>query len=412
LKLIHTFSYIIFMSIAFLLYSGCSCDNKTKNNRKTIIQQQPVLIDTALRSRLVDFANRPRVEGQFGFHVYDLTADKPVYGFNERLAMSSASCLKLLTGVAGLHLLGTNYMYRTCVYTRGRVERGVLKGDVAFQAGLDPQLQGPDLIKFAKAVKDKGISKIGGKLYVDLTLTEPVESEPHWYPWDLSFSRYGLLYKGHERVVKELKAVLRARGISVADSQVVMDSVPRDVHCIYRYYRPINHVIRRMWKNSSNTQATAMLYTIGHKVNLRADPVLAGVDYLRTFLSDTLGLKDSTLVIHDGCGLCTHNHLSPLALTTVLRFGYQHRPIYNILYNELSIAGVDGTLRREMTGVKTRGKIRAKTGTLSHPYGISSLAGYCKGSNGHLLAFAIMDTEMSVLDARVLQRKLCEAMVK
>ena len=76
------------------------------------------------------------------------------------------------------------------------------------------------------------------------------------------------------------------------------------------------------------------------------------------------------------------------------------------------MSGVDGTLAREMTGQKTRGKIRAKTGTLSHPYGISSLAGYCKGANGHMLAFAIMDSEMSVLDARVLQRKLCEVLVK
>ena len=34
-----------------------------------------------------------------------------------------------------------------------------------------------------------------------------------------------------------------------------------------------------------------------------------------------------------------------------------------------------------------------------HPYGISSLAGYCQGGNGHLLAFS-PDSEMSVLDAR------------
>jgi D-alanyl-D-alanine carboxypeptidase/D-alanyl-D-alanine-endopeptidase (penicillin-binding protein 4) len=54
--------------------------------------------------------------------------------------------------------------------------------------------------------------------------------------------------------------------------------------------------------------------------------------------------------------------------------------------------------------------VRGKTGTLSHPFGISSLAGYCKGADGHLLAFAIMDNDMSVLDARVLQKKLCLAM--
>ena len=78
---------------------------------------------------------------------------------------------------------------------------------------------------------------------------------------------------------------------------------------------------------------------------------------------------------------------------------------------ELSISGVDGTLRGPPNSPKLRGLVHGKTGTLSHPYGISSLAGYCKGGNGHLLAFSIVDSEMSVLDARVLQKRLCEALV-
>lgn len=400
-------------AVGVLLHAGCSGGGKGNGgNGKTSSHRPKATVDDSLRMRLADFAARPRVKGRFGFHVYDLTADEPVYGLNEHRAMSSASCMKLLTGVAGLHILGAGYFYKTSVYTRGQVADGMLHGDLAFRAGLDPQIQAPDLAMFAKAVRSKGISKVSGRLYVDLTITEPVQSEPHWYPWDLSFSHYGLFYKGEERVVRELKASLRSHGVSVADSQVVMAAVPRGSRCIFQFRRSVERVTRRMWKNSSNTQATAMLYTIGNRVKPHADPVLAGVDYLQTFMRDTLGLKDSTLVIHDGCGLCIHNHLSPLALTTVLRYGYRHKDIFNYLYNGLSIAGVDGTLHGEMAGPGTRGKIRAKTGTLSHPYGISSLAGYCRGSNGHLLAFAIMDTEMSVLDARVLQRKLCEALVK
>ena len=40
---------------------------------------------------------------------------------------------------------------------------------------------------FAKQLKKKGIKKVDGKLVVDLVLTDPVKSEQHWYPWDLSF---------------------------------------------------------------------------------------------------------------------------------------------------------------------------------------------------------------------------------
>ena len=165
-----------------------------------------------------------------------------------------------------------------------------------------------------------------------------------------------------------------------------------------------------MWKNSSNTQATSLLYTIGYHLNKRGNLPAVGVDYLRGFVRDSLGLKDKRIVIHDGCGLCTYNHLSAEVLVAVLRYGYQRPAIYKKLHTWLAISGVDGTLRAELSDPKLKGLVRGKTGTLSHPFGISSLAGYCKGADGHLLAFAIMDNDMSVLDARVLQKKLCLAM--
>lgn len=390
---------------------GCSSGGeKTAKNQDN---KKDIPVDTALQSRLETFATKPRPEGQFAFHVYDLTADKPVYGCNDTLALPSASCMKLISGIAGLRFLGTDYHYWTAVFSRGTTGKdGKLNGDIAFRAGLDPQLMAPDLNDFAKAVKRKGIRKIGGKLVIDLTLTEAVKSEEHWYPWDLAFSKYGLFYKGQDRVVKALKASFRGCGIAVADSQIVMARVPRGSKCLYVKRRQIDDVVKRMWKNSSNTQATAMLYTIGMKVNPKGNPVEEGVGYLRRFVTDSLSLNYTSLCIHDGCGLCTYNRLSPLALTTVLRYGYNDPKIRASLERNLSVSGKDGTLAREMYSPLLRGKILAKTGTLSHPYGISSLAGLCKGANGHTLAFAIMDSEMSVLDARVLQRKLCEALVK
>ena len=138
----------------------------------------------------------------------------------------------------------------------------------------------------------------------------------------------------------------------------------------------------------------------------------AGVEVLRTFLRDSLQCTSPQLTIHDGCGLCTHNRLSPQALTTLLRYGYQDEHIRASLMRNLAIAGTDGTLMRELTSPLTRGKVFAKTGTLSHPYGISTLAGFCTSPDGHTLTFAIMASDMSVLDARVLQRKLCETMMK
>ena len=399
------------LAFAMALVLGCKSgkDNKVKENT---LQVNNIPVDKDLRSRLNEFASKPRTKGNFAFSVYDLTADKPVCGYDENKTLPVASCLKLLSGVAGLHLLGTHYMYATSLYTKGSIDNGTLHGDVAFKCGLDPQLNEPDLDMFAKQLKKKGIMKVDGKLVVDLVLTDPVKSEQHWYPWDLSFSKYGLFYKGAPRVKKALKAALQKQGINMPDSQVVLGRVPKGSMCLFRFRRPVEPVIQRMWKNSSNTQATSLLYTIGHHINPKGVPTVVGVNYLRKFLKEELKQTNKAIVVHDGCGLCIHNHLSPAVLVAVLRYGYMHQPIYKVLMRELSISGVDGTLRSEMNSPKLKGLVHGKTGTLSHPYGISSLAGYCQGGNGHLLAFSIVDSEMSVLDARVLQKRLCETLVK
>ena len=391
---------------------GCSCGGKKQKKENNTVRKQNIPIDDSLRTALGEFVKKPRMKGNFALYVYDLTADKPVYGFNENMSIPSASCMKLLSGVAGLRLLGTNYHYPTYLFMRGKTVNGVLKGDLTLAAGLDPQFNETDMQHFARTAKNMGINKIEGKLVANLVLTAPVKSEIHWYPWDLSFSKYGLFYKGADRVERTMKAAFRAQSISVADSNVVVGRMPRGSRCVYRYYRPVTLVTERMFQNSSNTQATSLLYTIGRRVSPRGNYTQAGVAYLRSFLCDTLNMKDTALVVHDGCGLCTYNHLSPKALVAILHYAYQHPDIYKVLMEQLSVSGINGTLRRELNSEKLRGKIHAKTGTLSHPYGISSLAGYCTGRNGHQLAFSIMDSDMSVLDARVLQKKLCEILIK
>jgi D-alanyl-D-alanine carboxypeptidase/D-alanyl-D-alanine-endopeptidase (penicillin-binding protein 4) len=408
----HTSILAVALSVILTVATGCGSGDK-KGTSKTPGRKAPTArVDTALQSRLKDFAQRPRVKGKFAFYVYDLTAQQPVYGYNERMSVPSASCLKLLTGVAGLHVMGTDYYYCTEILTHGTVKADTLQGDLVLRGSLDPQLADKEMGIFAKAIRRKGIRRVKGRVIMDLVITDPVKSEQHWYPWDLSFSKYGVFYKGSDKVKQSLRQALQMAGVSVADSQFVVGRVPRGSHCVFRYRRSIELVIRRMWKNSSNTQATSLLYTIGHRVNPKALPPVAGVQLLRSFLRDSLGMKDKNLVVHDGCGLCTYNRLSPLALATILRYGYNHPDIYAMLDRNLSVAGEDGTLRSEMADPKLRGKVKGKTGTLSHPYGISSLAGYCKTSQGHTLAFSIMDSEMSVLDARVLQKKLCQELIK
>ena len=74
----------------------------------------------------------------------------------------------------------------------------------------------------------------------------------------------------------------------------------------------------------------------------------------------------------------------------------------------MPVAGVDGTLSDRMRDADTRGKVWAKTGTVT---GVSSLAGYCQAPNGHLLCFAIINQGvMHGKNAHRFQDKVCEAL--
>lgn len=410
-KKMHTTTQrlLIIATLLLIVMAGCSHNKKTAT---TAAPKPDIPVDTALQSRLAEFAAKPRVQGQLGIYVYDLTADKPVFGMNEGQSLPVASCTKLLTTVAGLHLLGSNYRYSTSLYTHGKMKNDTLVGDVIFKADLDPQLQPENLALFTSALKQQGIDHVQGRLVLDLLLKDKVQAEAHWYPWDLSFSRYGMLYKGPDKVRNLVKAQFASAGYHFDDAQVIYGKVPRGSVYRFRYSSGIQMAINHMLKHSSNTQATALLYTMGHRSNPRQAPATAGVEYMRRFMRHDLGLADTSLVVHDGCGLCIHNHLSPVALATILKYGYRHKDIYKSLLTGLSISGIDGTLRGkgyDREGLK--GMIHGKTGTLSHPYGISSIAGYCQDGNGHDLAFVMLNTQMSVLDARLMQRNFCEALV-
>ena len=71
-------------------------------------------------------------------------------------------------------------------------------------------------------------------------------------------------------------------------------------------------------------------------------------------------------------------------------WGSPNRDVY---LNSLPLAGVDGTLDWRFSRTIARGKIRAKTGTLTHA---TALAGYAETLDGHNLAFALFVNNFGV----------------
>jgi len=105
-----------------------------------------------------------------GFSGYGLNADRP---------LNPASVMKLVTTRAALGILGPDFRHQTRIATTGRLDAGVLKGDLFFQGGGDPKLVVEDLTEIVKRLKAMGIIRIEGNLvWSEGSRRLRVETEP------------------------------------------------------------------------------------------------------------------------------------------------------------------------------------------------------------------------------------------
>ena len=92
--------------------------------------------------------------------------------------MNPASVMKLVTTYAALDLLGPAYTWRTPVWLDGRVEGGVLKGNLVIQGQGDPKLVLERLWLLLRRVQGLGVQRIAGNIVLDRHAFEVPASDP------------------------------------------------------------------------------------------------------------------------------------------------------------------------------------------------------------------------------------------
>lgn len=187
-------------------------------------------------------------------------------------------------------------------------------------------------------------------------------------------------------------------------------TVPAHAQKISEIKRPITEIIRQAMKKSDNLSAEALFYNLARwKSPDRPAHASDGVKAIEECI-DELGYITSHYQIADGSGVSLYNYISSDLLLGFLIHAYKDKAIFNILYESLPIAGVDGTLKNRMRRTKAYRKVRAKTGTVT---GVSSLAGYAKAANGHLLAFVIINQNvLKGSQARAFQDRVCNELCR
>jgi D-alanyl-D-alanine carboxypeptidase/D-alanyl-D-alanine-endopeptidase (penicillin-binding protein 4) len=135
------------------------------------VAQLPEPVAAALKA-----ANVPT--NAVGISVVPLQAAGIGLSLNETVPMNPASTMKLVTTLAGLEILGPQYVWRTEALATAPLNQGVLEGDLYLRGSGDPRLVIEHLWLLAQRLRGVGVREVRGDLVLDRSAFEPAAHDP------------------------------------------------------------------------------------------------------------------------------------------------------------------------------------------------------------------------------------------
>jgi len=198
-----------------------------------------------------------------------------------------------------------------------------------------------------------------------------------------------------------LRNRLTSGGIAVS-GDVGRRVKPESTTVLATFERPLAEMCAAVNKNSDNFLAEHVFKMLGAQAGGQKNTAKRATQVVKECLEKENIYSDG-LCMTDGSGLCRKNLISAATEAELLNravklFGGKFEAT-------LSVAGVDGTLRRRMKSTSAEGNVRAKTGTLRNT---SALAGYVRSADGEHFAFSFIFNGGSVGLYKQTENKLAE----
>ncbi len=152
--------------------------------------------------------------------------------------------------------------------------------------------------------------------------------------------------------------------------------------------RTLAQILPKLGKESNNVMARQLMLAIGAKRYGAPGTPRKGAEAIGDFLHKR-GLNFPELRIENGSGLSRRARVSAKHIADLLMDAYRS-PYRNIFMQSLSIAGVDGTMKRRLRSSAVKGRGFFKTGTLRNVRGV---AGYVKAADGKTYLVSILHND-------------------
>ncbi len=205
-----------------------------------------------------------------------------------------------------------------------------------------------------------------------------------------------------------LKNELKNRGVNFKGA-LKMKKVPKKATYIFSHNSDrLEDVISIIAKKSDNLMARQLMLTLGTTQYAEPSTPYKSRKAIERILNRYNILEAGTTYIANGSGLSRESRLTAQSLANLLEHGamnYGQRWM-----NTLSIAGVDGTIRRRFKYSPVHGRAWMKTGTIRR---VANIAGYVEGYSGRkYVVVVLVNDKRSSRYGRRLANKVIEWVVE
>jgi len=189
----------------------------------------------------------------------------------------------------------------------------------------------------------------------------------------------------HRAFYYALKSILKNEGVSFSGT-LKLSKVPRKAKYLFSHYsEPLESVISTTAKKSDNLMARQLMYTMGAVCFKGQSTLYKSRKAIENTLNKHYILEKGTTYIANGSGLSRSSKLTAKSLANLLDHGYKN---YGQRWmNTLSIAGIDGTIKRRFRNSIVAGRAWMKTGTIK---GVKNIAGYVQGASGEMYVVVVL----------------------
>ena len=163
---------MIILLICIMFFYLLSHGNDNIRAGKLYILQKALTdaIDNKIKSRLYN-------DVSLGIQISTSDGKYVLYSHNIDKPMITASAIKLISSASALIKLGPEYQFVTPLMTDGRIEEGILRGNLYIKGRGDPALKIDNLKEAAKKLKEIDINKISGDIIYDISFFDEEKKE-------------------------------------------------------------------------------------------------------------------------------------------------------------------------------------------------------------------------------------------